>query len=131
MTPTLELAVEQAKSAEAEIAAGNHKGPLHGVPFGLKDIYETKGILTSGHSKVMEDHIPEQDATTTAKLYEAGMVLLGKLSTHEFAHGGPSFDLPWPPARNPWNTDHVTGGSSSGSGASAKRITGMTIAKNT
>ncbi|MEC8198979.1 MAG: amidase, partial [Pseudomonadota bacterium] len=117
VTPTLELAVEQAKSAEAEIAAGNHKGPLHGVPFGLKDIYETKGILTSGHSKVMEDHIPEQDATTTAKLYEAGMVLLGKLSTHEFAHGGPSFDLPWPPARNPWNTDHVTGGSSSGSGA--------------
>ena len=117
VTPTLELAVEQAKSAEAEIAAGNHKGPLHGVPFGLKDIYETKGILTSGHSKVMEDHIPEQDATTTAKLYEAGMVLIGKLSTHEFAHGGPSFDLPWPPARNPWNTDHVTGGSSSGSGA--------------
>ncbi|MEC8370972.1 MAG: amidase, partial [Pseudomonadota bacterium] len=117
VTPTLELAVEQAKSAEAEIAAGNHKGPLHGVPFGLKDIYETKGILTSGHSKVMEDHVPEQDATTTAKLYEAGMVLLGKLSTHEFAHGGPSFDLPWPPARNPWNTDHVTGGSSSGSGA--------------
>ena len=117
ITPTLDLARDQAKTAEAEIAAGNHKGPLHGIPFGLKDIYETKGILTSGHSKVMQDHIPDQDATTTAKLYEAGMVLLGKLSTHEFAHGGPSFDLPWPPARNPWNTDHVTGGSSSGSGA--------------
>jgi len=117
ITPTLELAVDQARAAESEIAGGNHKGPLHGIPFGLKDIYETKGILTSGHSKVMQDHIPDQDATTTAKLYEAGMVLMGKLSTHEFAHGGPSFDLPWPPARNPWNLDHVTGGSSSGSGA--------------
>jgi aspartyl-tRNA(Asn)/glutamyl-tRNA(Gln) amidotransferase subunit A len=117
VTPTLDLAVDQAKTAEAEIAAGNHKGPLQGIPFGLKDIYETKGILTSGHSKVMQDHIPKEDATTTAKLYDAGMVLLGKLSTHEFAHGGPSFDLPWPPARNPWDTDHITGGSSSGSGA--------------
>ena len=117
VTPTLELARDQAKAAEAEIAGGTHKGPLHGLPFGLKDIYETKGILTSGHSKVMQDHIPEQDATTTAKLFDAGMVLIGKLSTHEFAHGGPSFDLPWPPARNPWNTDHITGGSSSGSGA--------------
>ncbi len=117
ITPTLELAVNQAKAAESEIAGGNHKGPLHGIPFGLKDIFETKGILTSGHSKVMQDHIPDQDATTTAKLYGAGMVLMGKLSTHEFAHGGPSFDLPWPPARNPWNLDHVTGGSSSGSGA--------------
>ena len=117
VTPTLELAREQAKATEAEIAGGTHKGSLHGLPFGLKDIYETKGILTSGHSKVMQDHIPEQDATTTAKLFDAGMVLIGKLSTHEFAHGGPSFDLPWPPARNPWNTDHITGGSSSGSGA--------------
>ena len=117
VTPTLELARDQAKATEAEIAGGTHKGPLHGLPFGLKDIYETKGILTSGHSKVMQDHIPEQDATTTAKLFDAGMVLIGKLSTHEFAHGGPSFDLPWPPARNPWNTDHITGGSSSGSGA--------------
>lgn len=117
VTPTLNLAREQAKAAEADIVAGRYKGVLHGIPFGLKDIYETAGILTSGHSKVMQDHIPDRDATTTAKLFEAGMLLLGKLSTHEFAHGGPSFDLPWPPARNPWNTDHVTGGSSSGSGA--------------
>ena len=82
ITPTLNMARDQAKVAEAEIAAGNRKGPLHGIPFGLKDIYETKGILTSGHSKVMQDHIPDQDATTTAKLYEAGMVLL-----YQCAHG--------------------------------------------
>lgn len=117
ITLTADLALDQARQAEAEIASGNYRGPLHGIPFGLKDIYETKGILTSGHSRVMENHIPQQDATTTARLYDAGMILLGKLSTHEFAHGGPSFDLPWPPARNPWGLDHVTGGSSSGSGA--------------
>ena len=117
VTPTFELAMEQAKAAEAEIAQGDYRGPLHGVPFGLKDIYETEGIPTTGHSKVMQDHVPDRHATTTALLLEAGGVLAGKLATHEFAHGGPSFDLPWPPARNPWNVDHVTGGSSSGSGA--------------
>ena len=117
ITPTFELAMEQAKAAEAEIAGGDYRGPLHGVPFGLKDIYETEGIRTTGHSKVMQDHVPDRHATTTALLLEAGGVLAGKLATHEFAHGGPSFDLPWPPARNPWNVDHVTGGSSSGSGA--------------
>jgi aspartyl-tRNA(Asn)/glutamyl-tRNA(Gln) amidotransferase subunit A len=117
ITLTAERALDQARAAEAEIARGNYRGPLHGIPFGLKDIYETKGILTTGHSKVMQDHVPGRDATTTARLYDAGMVLLGKLATHEFAHGGPSFDLPWPPARNPWAPDHVTGGSSSGSGA--------------
>ncbi len=63
------------------------------------------------------DNVPDEDATTTRKLYESGALLLGKLSTHEFAHGGPSFDLPWPPARNPWHLEHFTGGSSSGSGA--------------
>jgi aspartyl-tRNA(Asn)/glutamyl-tRNA(Gln) amidotransferase subunit A len=74
-------------------------------------------VLTSGHSRTCIDRIPAKDATTVAKLRAAGAVLLGKLATHEFAHGGPSFDLPWPPARNPWNTAHFTGGSSSGSGA--------------
>jgi len=87
------------------------------MPFALKDIYDTKGIRTSGHSKVCLNRIPEADATTTGKLYEAGAILMGKLATHEFAHGGPSFDLPWPPARNPWHLAHFTGGSSSGSGA--------------
>ena len=117
ITLTAERAMAQAREAENEIAAGNYRGPLHGIPFGLKDIYNTAGILTSAHSRILIDNIPDKDATTTAKLYEAGGILLGKLATHEFAHGGPSFDLPWPLARNPWNPDHATGGSSSGSGA--------------
>lgn len=117
ITLTSELALKQARQAEREIARRRYRGPLHGIPIGLKDIYNTKGILTSGHSRVCIDNIPERDAATVTKLYEAGAVLLGKLATHEFAHGGPSFDLPWPPARNPWNLEHFTGGSSSGSGA--------------
>jgi aspartyl-tRNA(Asn)/glutamyl-tRNA(Gln) amidotransferase subunit A len=117
ITVTAELARKQAKQAEKEIAQGKYRGPLHGIPVGLKDIYNTKGILTSGGSKICIDNIPREDATTTRKLYEAGAVLLGKLQTHEFAHGGPSFDLPWPPTRNPWHLEHFTGGSSSGSGA--------------
>jgi len=117
ITPTFDLARRQARAAEAEIAGGKHRGPLHGIPFGLKDIYDTKGILTSGHSRVFIDRIPAEDATTTSRLYDAGAVLLGKLATHEMAHAGPSFDLPWPPARNPWNLARFTGGSSSGSGA--------------
>src|SRR5881296_744995 len=117
ITPTFDLARQQAKKAEAEIAAGKYRGPMHGIPFALKDIYDTRGILTSGHSRVFLDRIPSRDATTTARLYGAGAVLLGKLATHEMAHAGPSFDLPWPPARNPWSLAHFTGGSSSGSGA--------------
>jgi len=106
-----------AKAAEAEIRAGRRKGPLHGIPIALKDIYETAGIRTTGHSRIKLDHVPKTDATTTRKLAESGTILLGKLATHEFAMGGPSFDLPFPPARNPWNPRHFTGGSSSGSGA--------------
>ena len=117
ITLTADLARKQAREAESEIMAGRYRGPLHGVPFALKDIYDTQGILTSGGSKVCSDNIPTSDATTTRLLYDAGAVLLGKLQTHEFAHGGPSFDLPWPPARNPWRLEHFTGGSSSGSGA--------------
>lgn len=117
ITKTADQAIVQAKAMEAEIAAGHYRGPLHGMPFGLKDIYDTKGIITTAHSKTLIDNVPTEDATTTAKLYEAGGILLGKLATHEYAHGGPSFDLPWPPARNPWNREHFTGGSSSGSAA--------------
>ena len=114
---TPEQAREQAKAAEREIMAGSYRGPLHGMPFGLKDIYATAGIRTTSHSKICENLVPSEDATAVTKLYHAGAVLIGKLATHEFAHGGPSFDLPWPPARNPWNRDHFTGGSSSGAGA--------------
>src|SRR5438270_4479825 len=107
----------EAKTAEAEIAAGKYRGPLHGIPIGLKDIYETGGVPTTGHSKVMQDHVPKADAFSVTKLRQAGAVVMGKLATHEFAFGGPSFDLPWPPARNPWDTARFTGGSSSGTGA--------------
>src|SRR5436190_23416952 len=112
-----EPALAAARRAEAEIMAGNYRGPLHGVPIGLKDIYETKGVPTTGHSKILIDHTPQQDATSVRRLTDAGAIVLGKLATHEFALGGPSFDLPWPPARNPWDTSRFTGGSSSGTGA--------------
>jgi len=114
---TADRAVDQARQAEREIIAGQYRGPMHGIPFGLKDIYSTAGIRTTGHSRVCFDTVPSADATPVRKLYEVGAVLTGKLATHEFAHGGPSFDLPWPPARNPWDREHFTGGSSSGSGA--------------
>lgn len=106
-----------ARTAEAEIAAGQYRGPLHGIPIGLKDIYETAGVATTGHSKVMQDHVPREDAVSVKKLRAAGAIVVGKLATHEFALGGPSFDLPWPPARNPWDLSRFTGGSSSGTGA--------------
>ena len=117
ITVTGDLARKAARAAERAIARGGPRSPMHGIPFALKDIFDTRGILTSGHSRVCIDRVPAADAHVTARLHEAGAVLLGKTATHEFAHGGPSFDLPWPPARNPWNLEHFTGGSSSGSGA--------------
>ena len=114
---TADAARAEAKAAEAEIRAGRLRGPLHGIPIALKDIYATKGVRTTAHSRLLEDHVPDADAMSVTKMAEAGAISLGKLATHEFAMGGPSFDLPWPPARNPWNTDHFTGGSSSGTGA--------------
>ena len=132
ITRTPEHARDAARAAETEIARGNWRGPLHGIPFAVKDIYDTAGILTSGHSRTCVDRVPSKDATTVAKLRAAGAVLTGKLATHEFAHGGPSFDLPWPPARNPWNTAHFTGGSSSGSGAAlAARLVPASLGSDT
>jgi aspartyl-tRNA(Asn)/glutamyl-tRNA(Gln) amidotransferase subunit A len=112
-----EAAMSAAKAAENEIAAGRPRGPLHGVPVGIKDIIDVAGLPTTCHSKVLIDNIATADAVCVERLRGAGAIVLGKLSTHEFAIGGPSFDLPWPPARNPWNPDHHPGGSSSGSGA--------------
>ena len=105
-----------ARAAEAEIAAGRPRGPLHGVPVGIKDIIDVAGLPTTCHSKILIDNVASADAVCVTRLRGAGAIVLGKLSTHEFAIGGPSFDLPWPPARNPWNPDHHPGGSSSGSG---------------
>src|SRR3954449_9971491 len=112
-----DAAMAAAHAAEAEIAAGRKRGPLHGVPVGIKDIIDFPGLPTPCHSKILIDNVASADAVCVAKLRGAGAIVVGKLSTHEFAIGGPSFDLPWPPARNPWNPDHHPGGSSSGSGA--------------
>jgi aspartyl-tRNA(Asn)/glutamyl-tRNA(Gln) amidotransferase subunit A len=114
---TEERALAEARQAEAAIMAGGAKGPLHGIPIGLKDIVDTKGIPTTCGSKILQDNIPDSDAACAEKLAAAGTVLIGKTTTHEFADGGPSFDLPKPPARNPWNPEHFTAGSSSGTGA--------------
>jgi aspartyl-tRNA(Asn)/glutamyl-tRNA(Gln) amidotransferase subunit A len=113
---TANIALDAARQAEAELQAGRHRGPLHGIPFGLKDIFDYAGVPTTAQSRVLQNNIPAEHAAVTARLLAAGGVHMGKLTTHEFAMGGPSFDLPWPPARNPWNADYFSGGSSSGSG---------------
>jgi aspartyl-tRNA(Asn)/glutamyl-tRNA(Gln) amidotransferase subunit A len=129
---TRERALGDAHRADAELKASIDRGPFHGIPYGLKDIYDTSGIRTTCHSKLRLDNVPAEDSVVAAKFREAGGVLLGKLATHEFALGGPSFDLPFPPARNPWNTEHVTGGSSSGSGtAIAARMVRMAMGSDT
>ncbi|HLY44737.1 MAG TPA: amidase [Stellaceae bacterium] len=112
-----EEALAAARTADQEIRAGRSRGPLHGVPIGLKDIYKTKGIRTTAGSRVYLDHVPDEDAATWVRLRDAGTILLGKQETHEFAIGGPDFTLPFPPARNPWNTAHYPAGSSSGTAA--------------
>jgi aspartyl-tRNA(Asn)/glutamyl-tRNA(Gln) amidotransferase subunit A len=112
-----EAALAAAKVAEAEATTGRLRGPLHGIPVGIKDIIDVAGLPTTCHSKILDGNMATADAVCVAKLRAAGAIVVGKLSTHEFAIGGPSFDLPWPPARNPWNPDHHPGGSSSGSGS--------------
>ena len=114
---TAEAALAAAREAERAIKAGRSKGPLHGIPFAHKDIYATAGLATTAHSRLLQDHVPEENAFAVERLATAGVLPFGKLATHEFAWGGPSFDLPWPPARNPWNPEHFSGGSSSGTGA--------------
>jgi hypothetical protein len=129
---TEDRALEDARRADAELKAGRDRGPFHGIPYALKDIYDTAGIRTTCHSKLRLNVVPKEDSVAAARLREAGGVLLGKLATHEFAIGGPSFDLPFPPARNPWNPQHVTGGSSSGSGtAIGARMVRMAMGSDT
>ena len=112
-----DAALDRARAAEAVIVGGEALGPLHGVPFALKDIIDAEGLPTTGHSKLLDGNIAGADAVATARLKAAGGNLVAKLATHEFALGGPCFDLPWPPARNPWDRNAMPGGSSSGSGA--------------
>ena len=113
--------------ADAEIAAGHWRGPLHGLPFAVKDNYYTRGVRTCTNSRLQLDTIPDYDATIVAKLSDAGAILLGKLNTWEYGTGmGAVYDdLPYPRARNPWNKGHSTGGSSTGAGASVPARTAM------
>jgi aspartyl-tRNA(Asn)/glutamyl-tRNA(Gln) amidotransferase subunit A len=115
VTVLREEALDAARAAARDIAAGRSRGALHGIPIGLKDIYKTRGIRTTAGSPRYEHHVPEEDAESWVRLRDAGAILLGKQETHEFAIGGPDFSLPFPPARNPWNTAHYPAGSSSGS----------------
>ena len=110
-------AVAEARRAESEILRGEYRGLLHGIPIALKDLYDTKGVRTTAGSRVMADRVPTEDATTTARLRAAGAVQLGKLTMHEFGLGDLDPTSGFPMARNPWNLEHSTGGSSSGSGA--------------
>jgi aspartyl-tRNA(Asn)/glutamyl-tRNA(Gln) amidotransferase subunit A len=110
-------ALMAARQAERETRDGRSRGRLHGVPIGLKDIYKTRGIRTTAGSRVYLDHVPDEDAESWVRLRDAGMILLGKQETHEFAIGGPDFTLPFQPARNPWNPMHYPAGSSSGTAA--------------
>jgi len=115
ITVAAESALQEARQAEAEIAKGNWKGPLHGIPLAVKDLVETAGVRTTAASAVLQDYVPEHDAYVVQRLRSAGAVLLGKLNLHEFAYGGSSMISHFGAVRNPWNTAHITGGSSSGS----------------
>ncbi len=118
ITVTAEAALAEAKAAEREIAAGHYRGPLHGVPYSLKDLYLTKGVRTTGGTKILADWTPEYDSTVAQKLKATGAVLLGKTNLHEFALGGTTINPHYGPTRNPWNLDYVPGGSSGGAAAS-------------
>ena len=116
ITVTGEQALEQARVAEKEIAAGRYRGPLHGLPYAPKDLLATKGIRTTNGSKVTSDWVPDHESTVTARLNQAGAILIGKLSLVEFAMGSQQKGLVGP-ARNPWDLAYSPSGSSSGSGA--------------
>ena len=115
LTVTREMAMEAARAAEREIAAGNHRGPMHGVPVAVKDQFLSAGVRTTGGSRILADYVPDEDATVIANLKRAGAVLLGKTNLTEFAITGFSHRFSTP--RNPWDLNTYAGGSSSGSGA--------------
>ena len=116
ITITGEQAFESARQADQEIAAGKHRGPLHGVPMAVKDQFNTAGVLTTGGSRILKDNVPSEDATVIAKLKEAGAVMLGKLNMSEFAMAE-IYNHPYGTPRNPWDLERNPGTSSSGSGA--------------
>ena len=115
VTVTADLARAEARAAEGEIAAGRYRGPLHGIPVAVKDLFVTKGIRTTAGSRILATWIPEEDATVVRKLRAAGAVLLGKLGLHEFAYGISSVNPHFGDVHNPWDTTKIPGGSSGGS----------------
>ena len=117
ITVTAESALEEARQAEAEIRAGKYRGPLHGIPLALKDLVDTAGVRTTAASHLFEKRVPAEDAFIVKRLKAAGAIFLGKLNLHEFAYGGSGIISAFGVVRNPWDTERVTGGSSSGSAA--------------
>jgi aspartyl-tRNA(Asn)/glutamyl-tRNA(Gln) amidotransferase subunit A len=117
LTVTGAEALREAAEADREIAAGRHRGPLHGIPLSLKDLFATRGVRTTAGSKILASWAPREDATVVARLREAGAVVLGKTNLHEFAYGVSNDNPHYGPARNPWDPDRIPGGSSGGSAA--------------
>src|SRR5678815_2904517 len=117
VTVNADIALTEAKRAETEIAQGRYRGPLHGMPFSIKDNIATKGIRTTAGSKILDDWKPDFDATVVAKLKEAGAIILGKTNLHEWALGGTTINPFYGTTRNPWDANRIAGGSSGGSGA--------------
>jgi aspartyl-tRNA(Asn)/glutamyl-tRNA(Gln) amidotransferase subunit A len=117
ITLLADAALAEARKAEHEIVSGSYRGPLHGIPIAHKDLFYTQGVRTTAGSKVLADFLPEHDATVVQRLKQAGAVLLGKLNMHEFAAGGTNVNPWYGAAHNPWNLEHITGGSSGGSAA--------------
>ena len=117
ITVLREPAQAKAKKADEDIARGQHRGPLHGVPVTIKDMFETAGVRTTGGSKILADWIPETDAALVERLNAAGAIIVGKTNLDEFGHGGTSTLSHFGPVHNPWNIDRIAGGSSGGSAA--------------
>ncbi len=117
VTLTEERAVARARALEAELANGNWRGPLHGIPIALKDNIDTAGVRTTAASAVFAERMPDEDAEVVTRLTDAGAIILGKLNMHEFAYGGTSAVSHFGPVRNPWDLTRIPGGSSGGSGA--------------
>src|SRR5688500_8895551 len=119
VTRLSDAALAEAKAAEQEIAAGGRRGPLHGVPMALKDIFDTGGVETASGAKVFKGHVPTEDAFVVRRLREAGAILVGKLNMHELAYGLTNTNPHFGPCRNPWDTERVPGGASGGSAAAS------------
>lgn len=114
-----ERAREVARRAESQIRAGDYRGPLHGIPVGLKDLFNTAGVRTTSGSRIFDQFIPREDCTVAARFQQAGAILLGKLNMHQFAYGPTGENFDYGHMHNPWNPEMVTGGSSGGSGSAA------------